>query len=228
MNETAQAKPGVLTGAVLLLSLLAGLGYWIAAQTNDPLTPAMIAWKGAGVGLLALWAAMQARNLDGWLIALVMALGATGDVLLDAMGTTPGALAFMAGHAVAVALYLRNRRTRTSFSQKLLALLVVPVTVFLSWSFPDDRGLAGGLALYGLFVGTMAATAWISRFPRYWTGFGALLFVVSDLLIFSVSGPLAGSPLPQLLIWPCYFTGQALIAIGVVRTLAADRGAAPE
>ena len=69
----------------------------------------------------------------------------------------------------------------------------------------------------------MAATAWISRFPRYWTGLGAVLFVISDLLIFARMGPLAGSAVPGLLIWPIYFTGQAMIAMGVVRTLEEDR-----
>jgi uncharacterized membrane protein YhhN len=31
------------------------------------------AWKGTGVGLLALYAALNARSLDGWLLAVVMA-----------------------------------------------------------------------------------------------------------------------------------------------------------
>ena len=47
-----------------------------------------------------------------------------------------------------------------------------------------------------------------------------VLFVASDLLIFARLGPLAGSPLPGLLIWPTYFAGQALIAWGVVTVLA--------
>ena len=46
--------------------------------------------EGAGVALLAIWAAIQARDVDGWLIAAVMALGATGDVLLDAQGLETG------------------------------------------------------------------------------------------------------------------------------------------
>ena len=68
-----------------------------------------------------------------------------------------------------------------------------------------------------LVLGAMAATAWVSHFPRHWVGLGAVLFAVSDLLIFARMGPLAGSMLPQVLIWPLYFGGQALIATGVVR-----------
>ncbi len=69
----------------------------------------------------------------------------------------------------------------------------------------------------------MAASAGASRFPRYRVGIGALMFLGSDLLIFARMGPLPGSPLPGLLIWPLYFGGQALIAWGVVRTLADGR-----
>ena len=46
----------------------------------------------------------------------------------------------------------------------------------------------------------------------------ALLFAVSDLLIFARLGPLAVSIVPTLLVWPLYVAGQAMIAYGVVRT----------
>jgi hypothetical protein len=46
-----------------------------------------------------------------------------------------------------------------------------------------------------------------------------VLFVISDLLIFSRMGPLAGSAIPDLLVWPTYFGGQALIATAGVKAL---------
>lgn len=52
---------------------------------------------------------------------------------------------------------------------------------------------------------------------------GAWLFVASDLLIFGRQGGLVPPDLSRLLIWPAYFAGQALIAWGVVTTLAGDR-----
>ena len=45
-----------------------------------------------------------------------------------------------------------------------------------------------------------------------------MLFAASDLLIFARLGPLAGSIVPTLLVWPLYVAGQAMIAYGVVRT----------
>ena len=74
-----------------------------------------------------------------------------------------------------------------------------------------------GVLLYGLALGAMAATAWISRFPRRWVGVGAgAVRSCSDLLIFARMGPLAGSVAPDLLVWPLYLAGQAMIAVGVV------------
>ena len=68
----------------------------------------------------------------------------------------------------------------------------------------------------------MAATAWASRFSRYHVGIGAVLFVISDLLIFAEFGPLAESTIPSLLIWPLYYAGQFLICTGIIQTLRGD------
>lgn len=226
MSETGDteenAESGTLTGLTLLLALFAGLSYYLAARFMEP-SLLLIAWKGAGVGLLAIWAAMQARTFDGWLIAFVMAAGATGDVAIEALGMIQGGMAFLVGHLLAIILYVRNRRVDTSLSQKMLAVLLIPCTIWIAWLLPADRSVAAEIALYATPLGLMAACAWISRFSRYLTGIGAILFVASDLLIFARLGPLAASAIPDLLIWPLYFTGQAMIAIGIVRVLSTER-----
>lgn len=203
---------------VLSLALLAGASYCLPAWLGWN-GPAMVVWKGAGVALLAVWAALRARAVDGWLLVAVMALGAAGDMLLDAAGAIAGAAAFLLGHLVAIALYLRNRLPSLTPSQRALALLVAPATVLIALTFVAGSGQGASVAIYAAALGVMAATAWASRFPRYRTGIGAMLFVASDLLIFSRAGPLAGSFVPTLLVWPLYFAGQALIAFGVAGTL---------
>jgi len=204
--------------AILMTAIVAGASYCLAAWLGWD-GPAVTAWKGAGVGLLAVWAATRARSADGWLIAAVLALGATGDVLLDAAGLATGAVAFLIGHLVAIVLYLRNRRPVLSVSQRLLGWVVAPLTVVIAFAMTQ----AIGVAIYAAALGVMAATAWTSRFPRFRVGIGAMLFVASDLLIFSRTGPLAGSFVPTLLVWPLYFAGQALIAVGVVESLDRSR-----
>ncbi|HWK36267.1 lysoplasmalogenase family protein [Sphingomonas sp.] len=193
-------------------AIVGGASYFLAVWSGVDGVAATV-WKGSGVTLLALWAAANARNLDGWLIAAALALGALGDVLLDAVGLEIGALAFLAGHVVAVVLYLRHRAR--PLMAALPALILVP---FVSYLLPDDRSAGPGIAIYAAGLGAMAGAALISGFPRA-VAIGAMLFVVSDWLIFARIGPLAGSPIPDWLVWPTYLAGQALIALGVVRRL---------
>nr|WP_281422957.1 lysoplasmalogenase family protein [Sphingomonas colocasiae] len=181
-------------------------------------------WKGAGVALLAVAAAVEARGRDGWLLASMLALGALGDVLLEIAGLTAGALAFMAAHIVAITLYLANRRPALAPSQLILALAVVPLGTFIAWSLPADRAQAGGVGLYALFVAAMAGAAWASRFPRLRTGIGAMMFLVSDLLIFARMGAFEGAIWIGTAIWLLYYLGQLLIFLGVARSLTASIG----
>ena len=203
-----------------LLALLGGISFFLAVvQRWDG--PGIIAWKGSGVTLLALWAAANARGLYGWLIAAVMALGALGDVLLETSGMITGAVAFLAGHALAIVLYLRHYRPKTTFSQRLLIALTVPASVWIACMLmPAPERL--GIAVYSFFVSAMAASAWGSQFPRYRTGIGAMMFLASDLFIFAAEGGVLPRDVTMWLIWPLYFGGQALIAWGVVSTLAKE------
>ncbi len=201
----------------LLLSLLFGISYFFVKDSNFPGMYLMF-WKGAAVGFLAVYAFRRAHNFEGKLIAGVMAFGAFGDMLIE-IDLMAGAGAFMIGHCIAIWLYSRHRRESTAFSQKLFAILLVPITMFIAWSLPFDRSEALGLALYSLFLAVMAAMAWTSSFPRYRVGIGALMFVVSDLFIFAEMGFLQESLIPSWTIWPLYYIGQFLIVTGVVRTL---------
>lgn len=206
------------------IAVLAGASYSLTGWGIVDAGAWQAAWKTSGVALLAAWAASRARSTDGWLIAAALALGALGDLLLEIVeGFTAGGAAFAAGHAVAIALYLRNRRTNPSPSQKLLSYLLAPATILISALLAAPAGQALPVGAYAAFLGLMAATAWISRFPRYRVGIGAVLFVVSDLLIFSRFGVMKESFVPSLLIWPLYFAAQALIAWGVVQTLSSDQ-----
>lgn len=229
--------------AIWWAAIIAGASFMLAVTTGIE-GPAVIAWKGAGVGLLALWAGWQTREhelgRDGWLITAVMAFGALGDVLIDAVGLTAGGAAFAVGHVVAIILYQLNRRDRLSPSQQALGLVMIPLAIVITIGalgapgevlerlgrdmMTERQSNILGVLIYAALVAAMASAAWTSRFPRYRTGLGAVLFLVSDLLIFARMGALAGSPLPGLLIWPLYFAGQVLILWGVVSTLIAEGG----
>ncbi len=201
----------------LLLSLLFGISYFFVKDSDFPGMYLMF-WKGAAVSFLAVYALRRSHNFEGKLIAAVMAFGALGDMLIE-FDLMAGAGAFIVGHCIAIWLYSLHRREKTAFSQKAFAILLVPITMFISWSLPFERTEALGLAIYSLFLAVMAAMAWTSSFPRYRVGIGALLFVVSDLFIFAEMGFLQESIIPSWTIWPLYYVGQFLIVTGVVRTL---------
>ena len=209
----------MLSKGLLIAAIIAGFSFIASWGLGLP-PAAAIAWKGSGVALLTLYAASRAKTLDGWLLTAVMAFGALGDILLETSGMIVGALAFLAGHGVAIGLYLRNRRTRLTLSQRLLAALLVPATVLIAFLLPSDRAAAPGIALYSLGLSLMAATAWTSRFPRYRVGLGALMFLGSDLLIFARIGPLHGQAWVGYAIWILYFAAEALICTGVAKRLA--------
>ncbi|THD52800.1 MAG: lysoplasmalogenase [Phenylobacterium sp.] len=206
------------------LALAAAIAGGVSYLTADhlTLTPAVsLAWKGTGVGLLALYAALSARSLDGWLVCGVMALGAAGDVLLGAAGFAVGGAAFFAGHMAAIMLYQRNRREGLGWPAWLAAAALIAGTIGAAITLPSDRSAAPALGIYAAGLSYMAASAWLSRFPRS-VPLGATMFLASDLLIFARSGPLPASAVVGFAVWGLYFVGQALIATGVVRTLARD------
>jgi len=203
------------------LALAGGISFFIAVfQRLDG--PPIWAWKATGVGFLALWAAANARERNGWLIAAALGFGALGDWLLDAKGLEIGAVAFVVGHLIAIILYLTNRRTAMTTSQRLLGWLAMPATLVIVWGMLSPAPGWWHAAVYSLFVAAMAAAAWTSRFPRYRTGIGAMLFLASDLFIIAGEGAVLSKDITMWLVWPLYFAGQALIAWGVVRSPAAE------
>ena len=210
LPKTSKPRP---IDLILVAALFAGTLFFVLQRggTTGTWSPAL---KGACVALLALWAALQARTLDGWLIAAALALGAIGDVLLETHGMIVGGAAFFAGHLVASWLYWRNREGRL-----WTAPIVVLATAGCAYWLVAAPGSGIGIAVYAAGLGLMAGTALASRFARAGAGLGALLFVASDLLIFAERGLLSGSALPGMLIWPLYVGGQATIAWGVVATL---------
>jgi uncharacterized membrane protein YhhN len=212
---------------VLFAAIVAGVSY-VAAWFLDIPPGLSTTWKGAGVGLLAVYAALPARGLDGWLLALVMAFGALGDVLLETHGLVTGALAFLAGHLVGIWLYLKNRRPAVAPADWAAAVALLVAITGVAYLLPPDRAGAPAIALYAAGLAAMTAAAWLSRFPRTLVAAGAIMFAASDLLIFLRTGRPALDTFPMgLAVWGLYFGGQALIAVGVVRTLASSAKARP-
>lgn len=206
----------------LLASIVAATAYFFLKDNPIGEGTWGILLKGAGVALLALYALLRVphdrRGIDGALLVLALALAALGDMTIELYFTAGGAL-FAAAHCVAVALYLRNRHPRPSPVQKLTGVGLLIGTPLVSFLLSGQAQIA----LYAGFLGAMVAAAWMSHYPRYRVGTGAVLFVVSDWLIFSRMGAYDLAPLPDLLIWPLYYAGQVMIATGIVQCLRGEQ-----
>jgi uncharacterized membrane protein YhhN len=202
---------------LLLASIVAAAAYFYLRDAEFPEMYAVVV-KGASVALLAAYAFLRHSGPDAKLLTWVLGLSALGDVGIE-YDRQIGGLLFFASHVFAISLYWRHRRDALTPTQKAAAACLLILTPIIAYFLPTDRAAAQQVALYALALGGMAAGAWASNFPRYRVGAGALLFVLSDLLIFAQMGPLAESNIPHVFIWPTYYLGQLLICVGVVQTL---------
>ena len=197
----------------LALSLLAGIAYPLLDESAlGGLW--LMAIKASAVGFLAIYAAQRTKGLRSGMFVLALALGAIGDALIE-LSFVAGGAAFFASHLAAIAFYRRYLRPEPGVARKWATIVLLVTVPVVSWLLSGDLMVG----LYGLALGGMAMAAWLSLFPQWRVGLGALLFVVSDWLIFSRMGPLDLAPLPDLLIWPLYYIGQLMIATGVVQAL---------
>ena len=203
----------------LLGSLFAGISFpatWLFLPLDGGLI-AMV-WKMAAVGLLVPFALRRHHSGEFILLGVVLAFYALGDGLIE-LSMVAGAIAFAAGHLVAIFMYFRHSRVAPAFSQKLLAVTILLATPVIAYFLPFTRDEGIQVAAYSVILAAMAAMAWSSNFPRYRVGFGAIMFVISDLLIFAQLGPLAESDVAGVAIWYLYYFGVLMIAVGIAQTL---------
>lgn len=209
----AEHRPWLLAGIAMAIA------FWLLGDAKIG-GIFIIALKGASVAALAGYALARSRGPSGQMIAVVMSIGAAGDIGME-LYVTIGAAFFLVGHLVAIWLYRRNVRADPTGSQLGAAAALVLGVPIIGWLLTGDFLVA----IYGLALGSMAGSAWLSRFSRYHVGFGAVLFVASDLLIFARMGGVLDQSVTEWFVWPLYYTGQFLICTGVIRTVRRDHAA---
>jgi uncharacterized membrane protein YhhN len=204
--------------SLLILAAVIGISHAViwSVEFSDLI---QLSWKFASIGLLALYASLNARNLDGWLLTAVMLLSAFSDFLLQVAGQIPGALSFIFADLIAIVLYVRNARANIAKSARGFALLFVFACSSLAYMLPANRDEAASIAIFILPLAAMVATAWMSRFSRAIVGVGTALILTSDMVIFARLGPLKGTAYIDEMIWLLYFAGAFLVALGVVESL---------
>lgn len=200
-------------GPLVLLSVAAALAFYYLRWTTVP-ELYQIPVKGTAVALLALYAWARHSSPDARLLTWALGAAALGDMAMEVDRTIGGSLFFLF-HVLAMGVFLRHRRAPLKGLNSWVVGLTLILTPFAAWLLTASWDVV----FYAAALGAMAASALASTFPRYRVGGGALLFVLSDLLIFAEMGPLEGHFLPRYMVWPTYYLGMLLIATGVVQTL---------
>jgi uncharacterized membrane protein YhhN len=201
----------------LVLSVVAALAFHYL-QISE--LPEAFLWpiKGGACAFLAFYAWLRHGSSDARLLAGAMAVASLADMAIE-FDQKVGAAVFILFHLLAIRLFTRHGRGAMAGRDNLVLLALLVVPPLAGYALPADPVLKWLAALYGVFLGIMAASAWASNFPRWRVAAGAMLFALSDLLIFAGMGPLSGSQIPQYLVWPIYYLGQFLITVGVITTL---------
>jgi len=201
----------------LVLSVIAALAFYYLRASNLP-EMYLIPIKGSAVGFLALYCWLRHFSKSAHLLAGALVVAAIGDMAIE-FDLIAGGAAFFVSHIILIVMLLRHRRPPLEGRDSLIFIILLLGTPFAAYFLPYDPRLNLPVALYALALGGMAAGAWASDFPRWRVGAGAILFVISDLLIFAGLGPLSGTQISEYLVWPIYYLGMFLLTVGVVTTL---------
>lgn len=211
----------------LLLSIVAAVIWWLAIDGTQTPGFYQLVLKGVPVGLLAIYAWQRSLGSDGTLITLVMLVAAIGDCLIT-LEYSWGGMAHAVSQLVAIVLYWRNHRDHVKAVVMVAGLSAVVVAPVLAWFLMVGETGQEAVAASAALLALTTAMAWLSRFPRQRVGLGALLYLLSELLLIAVRARLldggAIGQSVQELVWPLYYIGQLLVVTGVVTTLRKERG----
>ena len=200
---------------------MASLLYYVT-QPWHPF-PGSIALKGLSVAPLAVMAWRSALpKRDALFLGLALALGSLGDVLLDwSPDLFPAGLgAFLVGHFLYIGLFWRNRpkpARMVPLDMMIVFALALFATFMSLWLLPSTGSLAPAVAMYVGALTGMVVSAVALQLPERWVMLGALLFLLSDTIL-AVSKFKGAVPGRDLIVWPTYYFGQLLIAVGYLRS----------
>jgi uncharacterized membrane protein YhhN len=206
------------------VSILAALGYGalFAGRPDKNITAAVV--KTAAVAALA---ALALSFGLPWLVIGGLALGAAGDFALARKSEgwfLAGLAAFAVGHLaylIALSDLPATSGTAVWLVWGMVGLLVLWTILWLAPKAGNLRWPVGG---YGVIIGAMLGFALTLAPGMLLLKTGAVLFTLSDLLLslrlFVVQNPRIQRQL-DLLLWPAYWGGQALILWGFVQAMAA-------
>lgn len=202
----------------LLASMACALA-WVVLRGGATPGIYLLALKAAPLLLLAVYAVLRHRGNDTRSLAGMLVLEGLGSALLDIMPLIALNL-LLVGYLVGLGLFLAHRRVVMDGGRRASALALTLGTPALCF-FAADRAGVGVPLFLGLALGGMAASAWISTFPRSRVGTGAALIVAGNVLGIAALGAISGglAVVVALAAWPLFYIGNLVLATGVTGEL---------
>lgn len=197
----------------LLASMALALAFVWLEDTRVP-GLYLLALKAAPLLLLAVYAVLRHRGGDTRSLAGMLALQGIGAALVD-YAPLLGLNAMLVAYLIGLGLFLVHRRAVMDSSSRIAALALTLGTPALCY-FAAERAGVGVPLFLGLALGGMAASAWISTFPRARVGLGAALVAMGVVLEIAAAGGHEGL---GMLAWPLFYLGNLVLATGVTGEL---------
>jgi uncharacterized membrane protein YhhN len=202
-----------------LIAVVAAVAYWQGIDFDSKATS--IALKMTPAMAMALEVFRQRRR-TAWPLVAALAVHAVGDGLLN-LGRDyllMGMGAFFLGHLGYIAAFLPHRYPLVELPGRRrvdIAMLVVAMIALTDYIWPMLRGpLAVASPIYSLALTAMAVAALLGRWQGPWVVVGALLFVLSDVVLGLKL--FAGQTFFAPVIWPAYAAAQILMPLGYLAT----------
>ncbi|GAB1313710.1 hypothetical protein MFIFM68171_03920 [Madurella fahalii] len=221
LTDGARADSAVLAASV-------GAAILYGARVRSPPSRLRMMVKTSSTALLSAVAAMR----DGPLLLVgALALGSLGDAFLawdDETSFLCGLGSFLVAHILYIALFIKSGAAGEAQHQILLdgswrtlvagtLALLVPIMIFLLMP-RIGRALRPPVVVYSLTIFIMAVAALTLESSQVVTG--ALMFTSSDSILaaerFLVSPASSHRAWMQHAVWVFYYSGQLLIALGLL------------
>jgi len=205
----------------LVISILSALAFWICSAF-PPFAGRFILKASPILALtLIVWNHRQSKQETLLFVGIIF--HSIGDMLLDidrvglflpALGT------FLGGHI----FYILTFKPDVSFSRALTntnKLLIGAILLFAAGLgtvlLPKlESHLVVPVFIYMAAIGTMTIFTVLANYRTTWISLGAMSYMLSDAMI-AVNTFVQPFSASAFLIWPTYYLGQFLIAIGLLR-----------
>ncbi|MCJ2181427.1 hypothetical protein MTR62_01705 [Novosphingobium sp. 1949] len=202
----------------LLCSLALAFLYGWVLLTRTPLAGLyLMALSGAPFGLLAAYALLRHKGSDTQGLGLMLGLEgvATG---LSSVFPDATMMVMLFGWAAGLTLFLRHRAATPDLNRRIGAaalLLGTPAMCYVAASQSD----ASVPLFYGLLLGALAASAWMSTFAQGRVGIGGVLVVFGGVLQITVPDYLSAQNGQAPIAWLAFYFGNLVLATGVTGEL---------